>query len=360
MPPNARQHAADARAAAHASAPGIAPIAAGTAAAPDAALAAHVLQGLSARQKHLSSLYFYDDEGSRLFQRIMALPEYYLTRLEHEILAQQGDALARWIAPDLQGANRRAIDLIELGSGDGEKTLTLCRALQARGADLVFRPMDVAPLALAELSRRFAAQLPMLPVEPLCGDYFQAWPPVAPQRQQTVLLLGSNLGNLDYAQSVALLQRIRSQLQVGDSLLLGLDLMKDPQVIHAAYSDRQGITAAFNLNLLHRLNRELGMDFAVDQFKHYASYSPLDGAARSFLVSQRRQRVRSTHLACDFNFQAGETIYTEQSQKYSYAMIESLARDSGFAVQHHFSDERGWYTVVAWRAIAAAPIAAPR
>jgi len=169
------------------------------------------------------------------------------------------------------------------------------------------------------------------------------------------MLLGSNLGNQTHDQAIALLRRVRSKLRSGDALILGLDLKKDPQVILAAYNDPQGVTARFNLNVLTRLNRELGTDFDVAQFSHYASYSPLDGAARSFLVSARRQLVRSRRLACDFTFQAGETIYTEQSQKYSASMIDAMARDSGFEVQCHFTDERGWYTVVVWQAADVAP-----
>lgn len=311
----------------------------------DDALARAVVEGLSAPQKTLSSAWFYDDEGSRLFQEIMALDAYYLTRTEHAILRSRGDELARRIAPDAC-----PVDLIELGSGDGEKTLAICEALARRGADCVFKPMDISPHALEALSRRFAEHLPGFPVQRLCGDYFLNWPATAPGRRQVAMFLGSNLGNQTHEGAIALLRRMREHLRTGDALVLGLDLKKDPHVIRAAYDDPEGVTARFNLNLLVRLNRELGMDFDLDQFSHYATYSPLDGAARSFLVSRQRQIVRSRRLACDFAFQAGETIYTEQSQKYSQGMIDTLARGSGFDVQCHFTDERGWYTVVVWQA----------
>jgi dimethylhistidine N-methyltransferase len=316
----------------------------------DAALARAVVEGFSAPQKTLSSAWFYDDEGSRLFQEIMALDAYYLTRTEHGILRSRGDELARRIAPDA-----RPVDLIELGSGDGEKTLSICEALVRHGADCVFRPMDISPHALEELSRRFSEHLPGFPVQPLCGDYFLNWPATVPGRRQVAMFLGSNLGNQTHDGAIALLRRMRAHLQPGDALVLGLDLKKDPHVIRAAYDDPEGVTARFNMNLLTRLNRELGMDFDLDQFSHYATYSPLDGAARSFLVSRRRQIVHSRRLACDFAFQAGETIYTEQSQKYSQGTIDAMARESGFDVQCHFTDERGWYTVVVWQAVDATP-----
>jgi len=315
----------------------------------DQALAQSVVEGLSTPQKTLPSSWFYDDEGSRLFQEIMALDAYYLTRTEHGILRSRGDELARRIAPDA-----RPVDLIELGSGDGEKTLSLCEAIVRRGAVCVFKPMDISSHALDQLSQRFAEHLPGFPVQPLCGDYFLNWPATDPGRRQVAMFLGSNLGNQTHEGAFALLRRMRAHLRPGDALVLGLDLKKDPHVILAAYDDPEGVTARFNLNLLTRLNRELGTDFDLDQFSHYATYSPLDGVARSFIVSRRRQIVHSRRLACDFAFQAGEAIYTEQSQKYSPGMIDAMARESGFDVQCHFTDAPGWYTVVVWQAVEAA------
>jgi len=306
-------------------------------------LVQHVLQGLGAAQKALSSAWFYDDEGSRIFQRIMALPGYYLTRLEHELLRDRADELLRWLDPD-----GRPLDLIELGSGDGEKTLTLCRALQEREVDCTYRPMDVSAHALAELSRRFERHLPQMALEPVLGDYFEHWPATSAGSRQVAMLLGSNLGNLDERSAVALLQRVRMQLRDGDMLLLGLDLVKNPHVIYAAYADAQGVTAEFNLNLLRRLNRELGMNFDLDRFSHFASYSPLDGAMRSFLVSEVVQTVSSTVLDREFHFAAGETIYTEQSQKYSVPMIARLAQMSGFENTRLITDPKHWYALAVW------------
>jgi len=309
-------------------------------------LAAHVVSGLSSAQKYLASGWLYDDEGSRLFQRIMTLPEYYLTRVELELLHERGAELARCIAPGSE-----AVDLIELGSGDGSKTLALCEILQNNAVDCIYHPIDFSPLALRELTRRFTQRLPELPVRPRSIDYFKDWPWTASYRRHVVLLLGSNLGNFDENESTTLLKRIHTRLKTGDLLLLGLDLQKNPEVILAAYNDREGITARFNLNLLARLNRELDMNFALDQFRHFATYNPLDGTARSFLVSQRRQHVQSRLLDRDFDFREGETIYVEQSRKYTRPMIEQMAANNGFTVQNHFTDSRGWYTLTALVAV---------
>ena len=307
-------------------------------------LAQHVLRGLSRSQKALSSEWFYDDKGSRLFQRIMALPEYYLTRAEHDLLRDRADALLAWINPD-----QRPLDLIELGSGDGEKALTLCRALHARNVNITFRPIDVSAHALAELSRRFDEYLPSMVLEPVLGDYSVHWPAVDPDRHQVVMLLGSNLGNFDEASASALLRRIRAQLRAGDVLLLGLDLIKNPKIIQAAYDDAQGVTAAFNLNLLRRLNRELGMNFDLSRFSHFASYCPIQGIMRSFLVSDIAQTVSSVALDREFIFAAGETLHTEQSQKYTPESISNLAARCGFVDMHLEVCEQHRYALAIWR-----------
>ncbi|MEZ4403709.1 MAG: L-histidine N(alpha)-methyltransferase [Kofleriaceae bacterium] len=310
-------------------------------------LASHVRAGLTAPHKFLSSLWFYDDEGSRLFQEIMALPAYYLTRLEHQLLDERAPELVRLIAPD-----PRPVDLIELGSGDGAKTVTLLAAVHGAHPDVVFHPMDISRHALDELVARVGARVPGLPIAPVCGDYFEAWPATTATHRQVALFLGSNLGNFDGAGAEALLRRIRARLRPGDGLMLGVDLIKDPAVILAAYNDPQGVTARFNLNVLRRLNRELGMDFDLARFRHYPTYSPLDGAARSFLVSTRAQVVTSTVLERSFSFAAGETIYTEQSQKYSRPMIEDLAAATGFAVDAFVTDANAWYALIMCTAVA--------
>lgn len=308
-------------------------------------MAEDVIVGLSATPKRLSSKYFYDARGSRLFERIMRLPSYYPTRVEAALLRRHAAALLGALAPG--GA---PVELLELGSGDGRKTLALCRAWLKAGAELVYRPMDISAQALDQLGARVARQLPALGLDPLCGDYFQTWPIPSARRRQVALFLGSNLGNFADEEARRFLRRVRAHLRRGDSLLLGLDLRKDPHTVLAAYDDPEGVTAAFNLNLLHRLNRELGMDFDPGRFRHYASYCPLQGVARSFLVSQAHQTVRSALLQREFRFGPGEFIYTEQSQKYERAGVEAMATDTGFEVRAWFEDPALPYALVACHA----------
>ncbi|WP_240936385.1 MULTISPECIES: L-histidine N(alpha)-methyltransferase [Hydrogenophaga] len=308
-------------------------------------LAHDALTGLSAQPKRLPSKYFYDTRGSRLFEQIMRLPGYYPTRVEAALLRTHAEALLAEAAP-----GDAPIELLELGCGDGSKTLTLCRAWLKAGATLVYRPMDISPQALDRLGARMARQLPLLPVRPLCGDYFQTWPIPQAHRRQVALFLGSNLGNFTDAEAHRFLRRVRVHLRPGDSLVLGLDLRKDPHTVLAAYDDPEGVTAAFNLNLLTRLNRELGMDFVPDAFRHYASYCPLQGVARSYLVSQAQQTVHSRVLGRAFDFLAGEVIHTEQSQKYERAGVQAMVEACGFAMGAWFEDRALPYALVVCRA----------
>ncbi len=309
------------------------------------ALSRSAIEGLKQVPKRLPSAYFYDDEGSRLFQRIMQLPSYYLTEAEREIMVAQWPALLDALCPD-----GHPFELVELGSGDGSKTIDLCAAFHQAGARLSYLPIDTSAHALQSLLEAFTRRLPDLPVRIQVGDYHLGWQRSTDTSHQIVMFMGSNLGNLTQDEAQVLLRLIRSHLHEGDGLLLGLDLMKNPQTILDAYNDPEGVTAAFNLNLLHRMNRELGTDFKTDRFRHFATYSPLDGAARSFLVSQCAQTVYSEKLGLRFDFDDGEIIYTEQSQKYSQDMITQLARSSGFVPQLGLNDARGLYCVTYWQA----------
>lgn len=312
------------------------------------ALAAHARKGLGSSPKRLDSSWFYDEEGSKLFQKIMALPEYYLTRVEESILREQATAIAASIVPNHSAHNPNdvGVDVIELGSGDGAKTVALVEQIVQRQSKSVYHPMDISEHAIGALTQRFKLALPEAKIQPSVGDYFTHWPKPSLGHRQVVMFLGSNLGNFDRHESVQFLKRIRSFLRPGDGLLLGLDLQKDPRVILAAYDDSQGVTAEFNLNLLTRLNREVGTNFVLEQFHHYASYCPLDGAARSFIVSRQAQRVSSATHGIEVNFSAGESIYVEQSQKYSLPMIDGMATQAQFTRQQVFQDPKKWYAIV--------------
>jgi dimethylhistidine N-methyltransferase len=308
--------------------------------------AADVLEGFTATPKHLSSKYFYDDEGSRLFQEIMRLPEYYLTGCEMEIFERQGASICRSFA---NGDN--AFDLIELGAGDGTKTAVLVSHFLERNADITYSPIDISREALDALSAKFTAEFPTLRMEPLQGDYFRILDSLknGGGRRKVLLFLGSNIGNFTRGQSVSFFCNLREVMNPNDLLFIGFDLLKDPHVIVRAYDDSQGVTAGFNLNLLKRINRELGADFDLDKWSHYAIYRPVECAARSFLISREKQEVRINALNRCFEFEQWEAVFMEISQKYSLAMIESLAAESGFEIKQSFFDSRNYYCDSLWQ-----------
>jgi len=308
--------------------------------------AADVLAGLTAEPKYLSSKYFYDDEGSRLFQQIMALPEYYLTKCEDDIFRTQPDAIFRAFA---NGDN--AFDVVELGAGDGTKTAVLIRHFLERGADISYAPIDISQVAVDALEGRFRKEFPDLRMKPLTGDYFEMLGSLkgAGGRRKVVFFLGSNIGNFSREGAVMFFRSLRGVMNENDLLFIGFDLKKDPHVIASAYDDAAGVTARFNLNLLTRINRELEADFDIESFTHYANYRPIDGSARSFLISRKEQTVRIGALGQSFEFARWEPIFMEISQKYSTEMIEDFARASGFAVKQNFFDTREYYCDSLWQ-----------
>ena len=304
-----------------------------------------MLAGLSATPKSLSSKYFYDDEGSRLFQRIMKLPEYYLTGCENEIFAEQADDIYRSFANDGGG-----FDLIELGAGDGTKTAVLIDHFLKRHADISYSPIDISQEALDELTAKFKAEFPSLKMNALNGDYFKILDSLryVGGRRKVLLFLGSNIGNFNREQSVDFFRQLRAVMNDNDLLFVGFDLQKDPHVIVAAYDDLQGVTAKFNLNLLTRINRELGGHFDPEKFIHYANYRPIEGSARSFLISREEQTVRIDALSREFHFAQWEPIFMEISQKYSLSFIAWLAEESGFSIDQNFFDGRRYYCDSLW------------
>ncbi|CAN5482356.1 L-histidine N(alpha)-methyltransferase [soil metagenome] len=305
-----------------------------------------VLAGLSATPKWLSSKYFYDDEGTRLFQEIMKLPEYYLTGCESEIFSTQTDAIFRSFANGGGG-----FDLIELGAGDGTKTAVLIDHFLKQNTDISYSPIDISQEALDALSAKFTTEFPSLKMETRTGDYFKILESLknASGRRKILLFLGSNIGNFDRDHAIVFFRHLRAVMNADDLLFIGFDLQKDPHVIVPAYDDAAGITAAFNLNLLKRINRELGGDFDLDKFTHYANYRPVEGSARSFLISRERQTVHISALNRSFEFDQWEAVFMEISQKYSLRMIESIARESGFEIKQNFFDSRKYYCDSLWR-----------
>jgi L-histidine Nalpha-methyltransferase len=308
--------------------------------------AGDVLAGLSATPKYLSSKYFYDDEGSRLFQEIMRLPEYYLTRCEDEIFRTRADAIFRAFANGDSG-----FDLVELGAGDGTKTAILIEHFLGRGADITYSPIDISQVAVDALTQKFRSDFTSLRMEPRTGDYFQVLESLkgSGARRKVLMFLGSNIGNFSRAAAVDFFRALRRVTNENDLLFIGFDLKKDPHVIAEAYDDSQGVTARFNLNLLTRINRELDADFDVNKFQHYANYRPIDGSARSFLISREEQTVTIKALERSFEFARWEPIFMEISQKYSVDMIEDFAAASGFTVKQNFFDSREYYCDSLWQ-----------
>ncbi len=310
--------------------------------------AADVLRGLSATPKYLSSKYFYDDEGSRLFQEIMKLPEYYLTRAETDVFQTQTREIFEAFSE-----NSAEFDLIELGAGDGTKTSLLVDFFLKRNASFKYVPIDISSEALNFLTEKFHAQFPNLTIQPEQGDYFRTLETFKTKsdKRKIILFLGSNIGNFAHEQAVEFFKSLHAVLNPNDLLFIGFDLQKDPQTILAAYDDARKVTAAFNLNLLGRINRELGADFVLESFSHYATYHPIDGAARSFLISRKQQTVHIEALNQQFDFAAWEPIFMEISQKYNLPMIENLAKKSGFEVVRYFYDSQNFYTDALWKLI---------
>jgi L-histidine Nalpha-methyltransferase len=305
-----------------------------------------VLRGLSSTPKQLSSKYFYDDEGSRLFQEIMQLPEYYLTRAEYSIFVERADEICAAFTRE-----SKAIDLIELGAGDGTKTAVLIEHFLKRNVNFSYSPIDISQEANDALLTKFTEKFPGLKIRPHTGDYFKVLGSLKDRsgRRKIVMFLGSNIGNFQRSQAVDFFRQLRDVLNPNDRLFIGFDMQKDPRTIVRAYDDPQGVTAAFNLNLLRRINRELGADFDLNKFSHYAQYRPAECAARSFLISLEKQTVTIQALKRSFDFEQWEAIFMEISQKYTRAMIKDLADESGFVIETEFFNDEYFYTDSLWR-----------
>jgi len=305
-----------------------------------------ILAGLSLTPKALSSKYFYDDEGSRLFQEIMKLPEYYLTGCELEIFSTQTRAIYRSFA---NGDN--AFDLIELGAGDGTKTAVLVDHFLSQNANISYSPIDISQEALDFLTTKFTAEFPALKIDALNGDYLKILHSLknGGGRRKVLLFLGSNIGNFSRVQALDFFRHLRAVMNTNDLIFIGFDLQKDPHVIVQAYDDGAGVTAKFNLNLLRRINCELGANFDLTKFTHYAIYRPVECSARSFLISREQQAVHIDALNRDFVFDQWEAVFMEISQKYSLKMISDLARESGFEIKQNFFDSKNYYCDSLWQ-----------
>ena len=303
-----------------------------------------VEKGLSKHPKELPSKYFYDAAGDQLFQDIMSMPEYYLTNCGFEIFREQRGEI-------LEAVGDKPFELIELGAGDGTKTKLLLEHFLREQADFTYRPIDISGNVLEQLMTACAQAFPALEVAAVEGEYIEALAQIHEEhnsRRKVILFLGGNIGNFPLPRAIEFLQELARCMDPGDLLLTGFDLKKAPDIIQAAYDDPAGITAAFNLNLLHRINRELGGNFDLDQFFHWETYNPLSGEARSYLVSRIEQTVNIDQLHLSVHFEAWEAIAVEVSAKYGARDIAHLAQESGFEIKANFTDQRQYFMDSLW------------
>lgn len=301
-----------------------------------------VVNGLRASQKYLQSKYFYDETGDKLFQQIMASPEYYLTRCEMDIMQHQSPAIASRFGEE-------PFDLVELGPGDATKSWHLLRELMKTKVPFTYYPIDISSQVINWLDEKLPVSLPGIQMQGLNGEYMDRMEYVEQnsQRRKIVLFMGANIGNMTMQQAMIFCRQLHDRMRPGDMLLIGFDLKKDPATILAAYNDRQGVTRAFNLNLLNRINKELDADFDVAQFTHYPVYDPGTGSCKSYLISRIEQDV---HIGEDtvIHFRENESIYMEISQKYSLEDTYYLARQSGFRTVQEFFDPKNMFTDILW------------
>jgi L-histidine N-alpha-methyltransferase len=306
-----------------------------------------VMKGLQSSPKHLNSKYFYDERGDELFQQIMRCDEYYLTDCEMEILKMQSPDIASTIF-----ASEKNFDVIELGAGDCSKSVYLLRQIFKRNKNFTFFPVDISKHVIGLIEEDLPKKVRGLNIHGLNGEYIEMLKKANQfsRKRKLVLFMGSNIGNMNYEQSIAFCKEVKSCLNKGDYLLIGFDLKKDPQIILNAYNDKKGITREFNLNLLRRINKELSADFIIENFKHFPVYNPESGECKSYLVSKCKQQVSIGDTEI-IDFDENETIHTEISTKYSIEQINKIADLTGFETIEHFYDPKNWFVDVLWKCV---------
>jgi L-histidine Nalpha-methyltransferase len=304
-----------------------------------AAFARDVREGLTRRPKRLSCCFFYDQEGSNLFEEICELPEYYLPAAEREILLAKADSIVSGFSKE--------IALVELGSGNAAKTRILIEAILRRQKNLCYVPVDICRTVLEESSVQLLKEYPALEIVAVAGEYHEGLRHLRTETDQPklILWLGSNVGNFDREEAAQFLRRVRTSMAPDDRLLIGIDLRKDRAILEKAYDDSRGVTAQFNLNLLSRINRELGGHFDLKKFRHRAVYNGEMGRIEIYLDSLSDQQVGIDQLKLEVSFTAGEAIHTENSHKYSLPEINALAAAAGMQVQDQWQDSARRFSV---------------
>jgi L-histidine Nalpha-methyltransferase len=296
--------------------------------------------GLSSNPKTLPSKYFYDKNGDALFVEIMNLPEYYLTQSELDIFQNKTHKLieAFGVHPDSY------FELIELGAGDGTKTKELLKVLDRESYNFDYFPIDISSNALKLLKQDLNTEIPNLNVQIQQGDYFDVLTTLSNSKKpKVVLFLGSNIGNMDDDIASKFIYSLGANLQAGDQILLGVDLIKSQDIVLPAYNDKQGITAKFNMNLLNRINNELGGNFNLNHFEHQPEYTEEEGIAISYIVSTINQTVSINATGKSYTFTKGEKIHTEISRKYNDQLIEKIIKNTDFSLHEKVLDKKEYF-----------------
>lgn len=296
----------------------------------------HVKEGLTSYPKFLSSKYIYDKTGDALFQKIMQLPEYYLTSAEYDIIdTYKADLKEKVTHPE-------GIDIIELGAGDGKKTKVLLEELHKNEVNFTYIPIDISQNAIDSLSLDLKNKWPDMDVKGEQGTYFKVLERLAnyKKRPKLIMVLGSNIGNLKHPAAIDFLSKLCEVMNEDDQLFMGFDQKKNPWMIQRAYADSQGVTQEFNRNLLHRINKEMNANFPVQDFEHWESYDPETGTAKSYLIATKKCEVLIKNLDLKVNFKKWETIHCEISQKYDDDIVEWLSGKAGLSITKVYEDSK--------------------
>ena len=302
-----------------------------------------VADGFQKTPKSIPALFFYDTPGSQLFEQICKLPEYYPTRTEHKILMDN--------ARDIVATDTGEVELVELGSGSSAKTRILINAILANQTHLHYIPTDISTDFLLESSIALKNEYDPLSITAIAAEHSNALRllPEGGSQSRLFLFLGSNIGNSEQEEAISFIEQIRCRMREEDRLLIGFDLVKDRQVLFDAYNDNAGVTAEFNKNLLVRINRELGGDFKLNLFDHYAPFVVEHSRIEMRLISRCNQAVYVECVGQRFNFEKGEYIHTENSYKYTLEGFDLLCQSAGMKMQEYWLDERGWFAVGLFR-----------
>ena len=296
--------------------------------------------GLEENPKSLPSKYFYDEKGDALFVEIMSLPEYYVTNCELDIFQNKTQQLI----DKLQLKPDSYFELIELGAGDGLKTKELLRMLDTQNYKFDYFPIDISQNSLNLLEQDLKKEMPNVSVKTKQGDYFEVLGALKKSKlPKVILFLGSNIGNMSDTMATEFIYNLGSNLHVGDKLLLGVDLIKPKEIVLPAYDDEQGITAKFNLNLLNRINNELGGNFDLNHFEHQPEYNEEEGIAESFIVSTKPQKVAIKEMEKTFEFAEGEKIHTEISRKYNDDIVRKIIANADFNIVNKITDSKNYF-----------------